>query len=327
MADNPYYLLSQYMTQAKDAQVDAAMKAADVYQQAVQSNIAFMKQQADQARQDLAPFRAAGQQSANLLGILLGTSPGSTSPIYAQPTNGQFTLNGTDYSKPNGVTPMTDEQIAQYKAQHGIGPNDELTGQDKLALSGESQYQDQLQQYNQALQQWQQTQPYQTQQSQAYQNIINSPATQALSQFGIENINRSAAAKNMLGSGRTTEELFRLGQNIAATQIGATQDRLLQMMQVGQQAAAGSANVSQALGQTVSQQQLQGADAQSNALLSVGQANANNFATQGQLNFMAYQNGFGSAQNPTKPEPNLGSLLGGMFGSTIPMMIGGALGI
>lgn len=415
---DPYASLSASITEAANIQAGAAREAGKIMQGIADKNIQVLQQQTEQARADLAPYRAAGLQASGLLSTLLGTAPGSTTPIYATPSGGSFTLNGQTYTAPiapagiGGAPQRTlyspDMNQKQWqtavkkaeksyqdilarqeaaKATPGLGDKsisfldtnvqaakqnldriksqeqqykrlDEIAANKYKGLTDsqiqaqiDQTYQQQLSQYNQetgpynqqsqeyntALAQWQQQQGVTTPQQQAFQNIINSPATQALTNFGIDAINRNAASTGSLQSGRTLEQLFTLGQNIAATQISNTQDKLLQMTGIGAQAAGQSANISQALGAQIAGQNTMGAEAQANAQLAAANATAQGITSKAQIDFTAYQNGYGEALNQRGGVQGLGNLftslagpllgagaeMGGLGG--LGLMLGGAI--
>jgi hypothetical protein len=125
--------------------------------------------------------------------------------------------------------------------------------------------------------------------------ILQGAETQAKLNFGVDALDRRAAAGGSRNSGRAVQELFKYGQDLAATQISNQQQRLLQLTQLGQQAAAGQAQAAQNLGQGLSQQNLIGGEAEANAKLSIGNIRANEASTLGQIDFQAFKSGYGKA--------------------------------
>lgn len=206
---DPYAALSSSIITAAQIQAGAATQAAQISRDIADQNIAFLKEQANIARSDLAPFREAGMQGMGQLQDLLG-------------------FNGKDA--------------------------------EQAAVS----------------------------------TILQSPRTQSALKLGLEAIDRSAAAKGMTQSGRVLEQLHTYGQDLAATRIGDTQNALLQLASIGQNAAAGSASVAQQLGQNVSGENRYAGEQQSNAVLAAAQAQANAVSTIGQLNFQKLTSGAGS---------------------------------
>lgn len=103
---------------------------------------------------------------------------------------------------------------------------------------------------------------------QDYMNqIMASPYVTASIKLGQQAAQTSAAAKGNLDSGRTMEQLFRLGQDVGTKQIASTQEALLQMAGQGANAAAGVANLAYQQGKDVTGQQTYGAEAQAGALI------------------------------------------------------------
>jgi hypothetical protein len=229
---NPFDDLSASISEAARIQATSAREAGDLMRGIADQNMSFLREQANIARTDLAPFRQAGLSAQNELTNLLG-------------------LNGNQV------------------------------------------------------------------QGQAVNKILQGAETQAKLNFGTDAIARTAAAGGQLQSGRVMEQLFKYGTDLAATQIGATQDRLLQLTGVGAQAAGQSASISNLLGQTLSQQNQMGGEAQSNAILAAGNANANAATTKGQIDFAAFQNGYG----PNQGVKGIGGLLGALAG---PLALAGA---
>lgn len=64
------------------------------------------------------------------------------------------------------------------------------------------------------------------------QNIDQSPAYKWRYQQGMEAVNRTAAAKRMLGSGNRLAELIGYGQGMASQEYGAEADRQLRMREL-----------------------------------------------------------------------------------------------
>lgn len=97
--------------------------------------------------------------------------------------------------------------------------------------------------------------------------IMNSPYVQSSIKLGQQAVQNTAASKGMLNSGRTIEQLFRLGQDVGSREIANVQNALLQLAGQGQQAASASAGVSYQTGKDVSQQNMQGGEAQAGAMI------------------------------------------------------------
>lgn len=108
-------------------------------------------------------------------------------------------------------------------------------------------------------------------QQQYMDQIMSSPYVTSSIKLGQEAVQSSAAAKGMLDSGRTMEELFRVGQDVGSREIASTQDALLKMSGQGANAAAGVANLAYQQGKDVSEQNTMGAEAQAGALIKNGQ--------------------------------------------------------
>lgn len=228
--------MANAINNAAMVQSKAAEKAANIARESADKTISFLKQQADVARQDLAPFRQAGVAGTQELMSMLG-----------------------------------------------------LRGQEA--------------------------------QAQAYENVLQGPETQQIMQFGVDAFEKTAAAQGMLRSGRSMESLFKLGQDIAKSQISKKQDMLFNMMQVGTQAAAGSAGVAQQLGQAVGQQEQYASSAAANAALSQGSLQAQAMLQTAQLNVMRPE------EKKTSPLKALAGLIGGGIGSfALGGLIGGGLG-
>lgn len=103
---------------------------------------------------------------------------------------------------------------------------------------------------------------------QQYMNqIMASPYVTASIRLGQQAVQSSAAAKGMLDSGRTMEQLFRVGQDVGSREISNVQNALLAMSQQGAGAAAGVANLAYQQGQDVTGQKTYGAEAQAGALI------------------------------------------------------------
>lgn len=106
------------------------------------------------------------------------------------------------------------------------------------------------------------------QEQQAYMNqIMASPYVTSSIKLGQQAVQSSAAAKGMLDSGRTMEQLFRVGQDVGSREIAKTQEALLAMSGQGANAAAGVANIAMQQGQDVTNQKTYGAEAQAGALI------------------------------------------------------------
>lgn len=163
-------------------------------------------------------------------------------------------------------------------------------------------YQQNLGEYNSALQQQQQFQPMTAEQLQ--QDISNEPGFQAQLGQGISTIEKSASARGLLGSGALLKELNDLGQAQLSTYYGNKLTRLSNLLGGGQAAATGTAQGNQALGQGLAGlYEAQGSN-QSNATLAAGQARASAFQQQG----TTFDTVGGS------PWGSIGSLLGGFAG-------------
>lgn len=222
--------LQEAIQNSANIRANAARAAGQKVFDATELNIQFLSEQADIARRDLAPFRAAGVKGLSELENLLG-------------------FNGTDA------------------------------------------------------------------QARSVESILQSPEVQQELNFGIEAVDRSAAAGQRSRGGRITEELFKTGQEIATSNISERQNALFGLVAQGQQAAAGQATIAQQLGQSTSQQRLFGAEALGNAGLAAADAQANATLQNAQLEF-----NYGN-QNP------FGKILGGLAGNILGGLSGGgALG-
>lgn len=130
------------------------------------------------------------------------------------------------------------------------------------------------------------------QEQQAYMNqIMASPYVTSSIKLGQQAVQSSAAAKGMLDSGRTMEQLFRVGQDVGSREIANTQNALLQMSQQGSNAAAGSANIAMQQGQNVANQQTYGAEAQAGALIKNAQIYSDSENAKGALQMQAAMQG------------------------------------
>jgi hypothetical protein len=114
-----------------------------------------------------------------------------------------------------------------------------------------------------------------------YSQFETSPGYLFRQQEGIKAVERSQAAKGMLGSGATLKALERWGQGLASEEFGAYTNRLSSLAGLGQQTTVQTGQMgAQATGQ------------QMNALQAAGQARASGYLGMGQ----AVQQGIGGVQ-------------------------------
>jgi hypothetical protein len=162
------------------------------------------------------------------------------------------------------------------------------------------------------------------QQQTALNNMLNSPMIQSQLQFGTEGVTNQLAGQGLTGSGAAMKQLQSYGQGIAANQIGTYQQGLASLVGMGQQAAGQSANLSNTLGTQVADQNTQMANTQSNALLNIGQVEAQGVMSQAQMSLQAAMGGFGSSGGGGPSMGQAAGIIGG--GSAGWTGIMGALG-
>ena len=105
-------------------------------------------------------------------------------------------------------------------------------------------------------------------------NLFESPAFKFQEEQGLKLLQQSAASRGLLDSGEFAKELSQFGQGLASQTISAQQDRLAQLVGIGQGSAIQQSNLA-------SQQGGRGADLttnaganQANAVLAAGNARA-----------------------------------------------------
>ncbi len=147
--------------------------------------------------------------------------------------------------------------------------------------------------------------PYTSQQ--VSDKISNLPGYQAELQQGVDAIQKGAAAKGYLGSGRVLKELSSFGQNTLGKFYGNELDRLAGLAGSGQQAASQTAQNSMSLGGGLAGLYSNLGDTKANAQLSSGNAMAQALlAANQQYKIIGQQSSGGGGLG------GLGSVLGGI---------------
>lgn len=134
-------------------------------------------------------------------------------------------------------------------------------------------------------------------QSQAMSNFTNTPDYQFAYNQGLQAVDRSMAAKGLLGSGGALKGVTEFGQGLASQQFGNYYNRLLSLSQLGQSAASGTAantlasanSIANTLG-NIGTAQASGTVGSTNALTSA----LGNIGTYGALGASSYGNLLGN---------------------------------
>lgn len=160
-------------------------------------------------------------------------------------------------------------------------------------------------------------------QAKSYEMVLQNPETQQILQFGVDAFNKSAASKGMLRSGRTVESLFKLGTDIARSQVSNKQNMLFNLASMGEAAAAQSAQQSMALGQQVAGQNTWAAENMANMYMAQGNLASQTTMQVAQLNAMKPQ----SSGSPLGKVGMMfgGGALAGLFGGGAAGLVGGLI--
>jgi hypothetical protein len=155
-----------------------------------------------------------------------------------------------------------------------------------------------------------------------------SPGYQFRLDEGQKAIERSAAARGMLGSGGTLKALTRYAQGVASDEYNNYANRLAALAGVGQSATGSTANAGQAASNAIGNAYGAMGQAQGNAAIAAGNARASSYANLGSainsgVNNLAslylYQQGggfgggFGGATTSAGTPPIYGGNLGGIY--------------
>lgn len=217
-----------------DAQADANKYAADI-----------QKQIFEEQRNDLAPYRNAGNAALGEITALNGLAP----PTAATST-GAFVLKG-----PNGIAqPLTAAQATQIKATGGLPAGYSITG--GTTTPGQSSA---------------------DQQQAALGRFQVSPGYQFAFDQGQDAITDSAAARGGVHSGAVDKALIRFGQGTANQEYGDYYNRLAAEAGIGQTATNAGNAAAQNYGNNASQLAQNTGAARASAYGQAGQAAANGY--------------------------------------------------
>lgn len=208
-----------------------------------------------------------------------GNSPkaGANSNVWVYTGVGNPNPNGPganwDTNLYDAVQNISNPASPQYNA---IG--NELAGQ-RLPMLQED-YQGKLDSYNQQMDVYNYAQRLNDQYTQAgpltpdqvTQKLMNQPGVQFQYNQGLDAIQRAAAAKGQLNSGRLLQSLSDYGQGMASQQYGATLSRLASLAGAGQSAATSQAQGSMNLGNITGQMTSNLGDTIANSYLASGNA-------------------------------------------------------
>lgn len=197
-----------------------------------------------------------------------------------------------------------DPAIQQY-ARQAIGED--------LAKQANATYQTELDNYNQqmdvynfAKQQYENYGGPLTPQ-QVQEKLMAQPGVGFQYQQGLDAIQRAAAAKGQLYSGRLLQSLADYGQGMASQQYGATLSRLAGLAGMGQQSASNIAGLAQNVGNTSAQLTSNLGDTLANSYLAKGNALANSLIAANQKFDV-----IGQQEMPGSGLGGIGQALGGL---------------
>lgn len=324
MAYNPQELLRQSYSSLMETYdrtgavgMATAKKAGDLLWDTAMKNIDYIQSQSSQYNSLLAPYVQAGNQGNRYLQILLGMGdPGGSSGGVSTAlgvTGTQAALEAdkrtlSSYEKylsdlKSGKTGYADSSTQQkmidvYEQNIKDLTNKIAESENQIkqgmgnGISAPTTQNNQLFPGDAAAQQ------------QAYINqIMNSPYVQSQIELGQKTVQGTAAAKGMLNSGRTVQQLFEVGMDIGSKEISKVQDTLLAMSQQGQQAAGALAAFQQANTQSVVDERRYGAEGKAGAMIKSADIYAQSQIAKAQVQSAAMMSGidpFGNSGNPSK---------------------------
>jgi len=146
-----------------------------------------------------------------------------------------------------------------------------------------------------------------------FSEFLDSPDYQFALQQGQQALERSAAARGGLFSGNTGTALTEFGQGMAAQQLGNYTNRLMQLMGLGQSAAAGTAQAGLQTGQGVADSLVGAGDARASGIIGASNAWTNALGQLGGVAADAFSN---RSSGVGRSNPNR---LGGMAPIEVPM--------
>lgn len=270
---------------AAKTQAGAAMSAAQLQYQASQDALQQQQQQYQQSRQDLAPWRAEGQQALSQMHQLTygGPSVGDVVPsgpfagMQVATTGANMTLSGTPGGAGIGanMAPGSGARVGGNMAP-GAGPG----------VSGVGLYPAQAQQVNA---QFPTGTPYFHDFGMA--DFEQDPGYQFRLSEGMKAIQASAAAKGGLLSGRTLKDIGRFSQNTASDEFlqaynrfnlnrQNTFNRYASLAGIGQQASTTTAQLGQNAATQAGQDLVAGGQAQASGQIGAANARASGYVGQ-----------------------------------------------
>ncbi len=261
----------------------AAEDAAEAQERAAQAQIEEYRRQYNQTRQDLGAYRASGGTALDMLNELMGLpAPSVTNNI------------DTYTQEVESLTKQREQMFAEWQRAHDAAP-------DFMKDSLDEMWRTQLQpKYDEmgakiATAQGNLTQAkdrqsaYSTPTGEDISNYLQAqPGYQFRFDEGLRGVERGANARHGALGGRTLRELERYGQGFASNEYGTTLNRLQQMSNSGQNAAAQTAQFGQNTAQLVGQSLGNIGDAQAGGEMGAYSAMMNGINTLATLGATAY---------------------------------------
>lgn len=265
--ENPYNAIASAISQGASMQAAAINRASDISKEVAEKNIAFLTEQSNIAREDLAPFREAGVNGINGVYDLLGMNGAAAQQAYitglvnsgsqmAQPTI-DLINNWNQANNPLNVLPGLVDYAGQVVGMPEAPPE---------AMT-----------YDQIV-------------NDVYSNQNIRSALDQEIQYGMRGMNNTLAAQGMQGSGRQLEQLQNYGQDRAAARLGDFTKQAADYQSQNYNTRAG-----------IYGQQLANASNMQNAIISQGMGAANsaygvNTSSLANLFGNSYQSSVGSVQ-------------------------------